>query len=100
MTADGDEIEPAVAPGAKIIGLQNGLGIEDQLRPRLPDHLHLIGGLCYVCLQRTEPGVIDDIAAGLVRLGYHSGPAESPGKRQAITRSAAVLSRPRRYRWK
>ena len=43
----------AASVGAKIIVLQNGLRIEDELRALLPDHLHLIGGLCYVCLQRT-----------------------------------------------
>lgn len=79
------------ATGAKIIVLQNGLGIEDELRPLLPDHLHLIGGLCYVCLQRTAPGVIDHIGAGLVRVGYHSGLARNLEERHAITRSAAAL---------
>jgi 2-dehydropantoate 2-reductase len=81
----------AASTGAKIIVLQNGLGIEDELRPLMPDHLHLIGGLCYVCLQRTTPGVIEHIGAGLVRLGYHSGPAENLEERQAMTRSAAAL---------
>jgi hypothetical protein len=67
------------ATGAKVIVLQNGLGIEDKLRPLLPDHPHLIGGLCYVCLQRTAPGVIDHIGAGLVRFSYHSGLARNLG---------------------
>jgi len=84
------------ATGAKIIVLQNGLGIEDELRPLLPDHLHLIGGLCYVCLQRTAPGLIDHIGAGLVRVGYHSGLARNLEERHAITRSAAALRKQRR----
>lgn len=67
-------ISAAAAPGAKVVLLQNGLNNETAMRPLLPDHLHLMGGLCYVSLFRTEPGHISHGANGLIDFGYHSGP--------------------------
>jgi 2-dehydropantoate 2-reductase len=84
-------IAKAAAPGARILVLQNGLGIEDQLRPLLPAHLHLIGGLCWVGVQRQAPGVIDHIALGHVHLGYHSGPANDLMLQLAILESGVSL---------
>lgn len=82
-------IAQAAAPGAKVVLLQNGLGVEDQLRPALPDDLHLLGGLCFICVNREAPGVIRHQALGAVNLGYHSGPAEDAG--QAIVEEGAAL---------
>jgi 2-dehydropantoate 2-reductase len=86
-------IVQAAAPGAKILVMQNGLGVEDQLRPLLPSSLHLIGGLCYVCALRKAPGVIEHVALGDIHLGYHSGPAHSPDEQQAILEAGAALFR-------
>lgn len=68
-------IVQAAAPGAKVVLLQNGLGVEDQLRPALRDDMHLLGGLCFICVHRQGPGDIRHQALGAVNLGYHSGPA-------------------------
>ncbi len=59
-------------PGARVVLLQNGLAVEEQLRPLLPDNLHLLGGLCFICTHRAAPGVIEHQALGAVNLGYHS----------------------------
>ena len=67
-------IVQAAAPGAKVLLLQNGLAVEEALRPLLPDSLHLLGGLCFICVHRAAPGVIEHQALGAVNLGYHSGP--------------------------
>ena len=84
-------ITRVAAPDAKIIVLQNGLGVEDQLRTMLPASLHLIGGLCFVATSRTAPGVIEHLAHGDVNLGYHSGPAATPDARQAIVEAGIKL---------
>ncbi len=84
-------IMKAAIPNAKVVVFQNGLGVEEQLRPLLPPSLHLIGGLCYVAVQRNEPGVVDHLAPGDVHLGYHSGPAENLQVRQAILEAMAAL---------
>lgn len=86
-------IAQAAAQGAKVLMLQNGLAVEDELRALLPDHLHLLGGLCFICVHRAEPGVIEHQAFGAVNIGYHSGPAQSAEERQAIVEEGAGLFR-------
>ena len=79
-------------PGARVVLLQNGLAVEEQLRPLLPDNLHLLGGLCFICTHRAAPGVIEHQALGAVNLGYHSGPAGA-GESLAIVEEGAELFR-------
>lgn len=71
-------IVQAAAPGAKVLLLQNGLDVEDELRVLLPGSMHLLGGLCFTCVHRSGPGQIEHQALGMVMIGYHSGPATSP----------------------
>ena len=39
--------------------LQNGLGVEETLRQVLPDDIHLLGGLCFICAHRSALGVVE-----------------------------------------
>ncbi|MED5490932.1 MAG: putative 2-dehydropantoate 2-reductase [Pseudomonadota bacterium] len=87
----GDIITRAGKPDAKVVLLQNGLSNEDQLRPFLPDTMHLIGGLCYVCLFREGPGLVKHQANGMVDLGYHSGPATTVEAQQVLLKEGAEL---------
>lgn len=84
-------INQAAASDCKVVLLQNGLGVEQQLRPQLTDNLHLLGGLCFICVNRQAPGVIRHQALGTVNLGYDSGPALSAAERQRITQEGAAL---------
>jgi len=84
-------IAKAAAADAKVVLLQNGLGVEEQLRSALPASLHLLGGLCFICVNRLSPGVIRHQALGAVNLGYHSGPADDGGA--AIVEEGAALFR-------
>ena len=90
-----DQLAPlivqAAAPGAKVVLLQNGLGVEEQLRPALRSDMHLLGGLCFICVNRQAPGVIRHQALGAVNLGYHSGPANDGGA--ALVNEGAELFR-------
>ncbi len=67
-----DQLAPllvqAAAPGAKVVLLQNGLGVEEQLRPALRSDMHLLGGLCFICVNREAPGLIRHQALGAVNL--------------------------------
>ena len=83
----------AAAPDAKVLMLQNGLGVEDELRGLLPDSLHLLGGLCLICVHRTGPGQITHQALGGVNIGYHSGPATAHEQQMAIVEQGAALFR-------
>ena len=84
-------ISQAAAPGAKVVLMQNGLAVEDELRPLLPDSLHLLGGLCYICAHRSAPGVVEHQALGSVNLGYHSGPASDADSRLQILEQGSAL---------
>jgi len=57
-----------------VVTLQNGLGNTEQLAGLfLPEQI--VGGLCFVCLNRLEPGVIHHMDYGLVVLGEFQRPA-------------------------
>ncbi|VXC20453.1 putative 2-dehydropantoate 2-reductase [Pseudomonas sp. 8AS] len=86
-------IAQVVAPGARVVLLQNGLAVEERLRPLLPNSVHLLGGLCFICANRAAPGVIEHQALGAVNLGYHSGPGGSEALGQAIAEEGAALFR-------
>lgn len=83
----------AAAANAKILVLQNGLDVEDSLRELLPDSLHVLGGLCFICVHRAGPGVITHQALGAVNVGYHSGPAGDEQARQTIVEEGVGLFR-------
>ncbi|WP_313025942.1 putative 2-dehydropantoate 2-reductase [Pseudomonas lopnurensis] len=84
-------IVQAAAPGCKVVLLQNGLAVEDALRPLLPATVHLLGGLCAICAHRSAPGVVEHQALGGVSLGYHSGPAQGETQRLALVNEAVEM---------
>ena len=83
----------AAKPDAKVLVLQNGLDVEDSLRELLPDSLHLLGGLCLICVHRDGPGQITHQALGAVNVGYHSGPAADDTARMALVEEGSGLFR-------
>lgn len=86
-------INQAAAKGARVVLLQNGLGMEDELRPLLDESLHLLGGLCYICVHRDNTGCIVHQSQGALSLGYHSGPASTEPAQQSIAQEGASLFR-------
>jgi 2-dehydropantoate 2-reductase len=83
----------AAAEGAKVVLLQNGLGAEQALRALLPESLHLLGGLCFICVSRSAPGVVEHQSQGMIHLGYHSGPAQTAEQQQQVAEQGASLFR-------
>ncbi|MBT5926540.1 MAG: 2-dehydropantoate 2-reductase [Verrucomicrobia bacterium] len=61
-----------VGPTTSILTLQNGLGNEEILAGLFPNS-HILGGLCFVCLNRTEPGRIRHMDHGLIVMGEFEG---------------------------
>ena len=61
-------LPPLVGAHTTVITLQNGLGNEEQLARLFPAE-QIMGGLCFVCLNRIAPGVIRHMAHGMVVLG-------------------------------
>jgi 2-dehydropantoate 2-reductase len=63
-------IPPLVGPRTMVVTLQNGLGNEAELARFFPPE-QILGGLCFVCLNRIAPGVIQHMAHGKVVLGEY-----------------------------
>ena len=61
-------LTPLVGSQTAILTLQNGLGNEELLA-QLFGSEKIMGGLCFVCLNRIEPGWIRHTAAGSVLMG-------------------------------
>ena len=66
---------PLVGPATAVLTLQNGLGNEEQLARLFPAR-QIMGGLCFVCLNRLEPGLIHHIDYGQVVIGEFQRPPE------------------------
>src|SRR4029077_4412063 len=64
-------LPPLVSKTTAVVTLQNGLGNEEQLAQLFPVE-QIMGGLCFVCLNRLEPGVIHHLDHGQVVLGEFS----------------------------
>ena len=67
-------LPPLVGPATAVITLQNGLGNTERLA-RLFAPEQILNGLCFVCLNRLEPGVIRHTDYGLIVLGEFQRPA-------------------------
>jgi len=61
-------IPPLLGPETALVTLQNGLGNEELLATQFGEQ-RVIGGLCFVCLNRVAPGVIEHYGHGTLSLG-------------------------------
>jgi 2-dehydropantoate 2-reductase len=61
-------LPPLVGPQTAVVTLQNGLGNAEQLARLFPPE-QILSGLCFVCLNRVEPGVIHHLKYGTIVLG-------------------------------
>ena len=67
-----DLLPPLIGPQTLLLTLQNGLGNEEFLAEHFGAE-RVLGGLCFVCLRKTAPGVIEHQGHGNVALGEFSG---------------------------
>jgi 2-dehydropantoate 2-reductase len=75
-------LPPLVGPGTAVLTLQNGLGNEEALAALFPAE-QILGGLCFVCLNRIRPGVVTHLAHGRISLGQHLRPPDDRTRRIA-----------------
>jgi 2-dehydropantoate 2-reductase len=61
-------IRPLLKNDTQILTLQNGLGNEERLAELFGPE-RILGGMCFVCINRLEPGVVHHIAEGTITLG-------------------------------
>jgi 2-dehydropantoate 2-reductase len=70
----GKLIPPLLKDDTILLTLQNGLGNEEFLATRFGAE-RVMGGLCFVCLNRIAPGVIEHYGHGTLSIGeYNRGP--------------------------
>ena len=67
-------IGPLIGPDTAIACLQNGLGNCEQLAALFGAD-QILAGLCFVCLNRTAPGVVEHQGFGRIVLGEFGRPA-------------------------
>lgn len=65
-------LPPLLHERTMLLTLQNGFGNEEFLAENF-GATRVLGGLCFVCLNRVEPGVIEHYDYGRVALGEYSG---------------------------
>lgn len=65
-------LPPLLKPDTMLLTLQNGFGNEQFLAQHFGAE-RVLGALCFVCLIRTEPGVIEQYGHGRIVLGEYSG---------------------------
>ncbi|MEA3207169.1 MAG: 2-dehydropantoate 2-reductase [Chthoniobacter sp.] len=65
-------IPPLLHEHTALLTLQNGLGNEEYLAQRWGAE-RVMGGLCFVCLNRTAPGVIEHLDHGTISIGEFTG---------------------------
>lgn len=63
-------LKPLVGPATAVLTLQNGLGNEALLAGLFGGE-KILGGLCFVCLNRVEPGVVQHVAHGAIVMGEY-----------------------------
>ncbi len=66
------ELLPKINPGGAVVLFQNGLNIEAEVSQQINSELTLVGGLCFVCVNRVTPGHIHHLEYGRVLLGIHN----------------------------
>jgi len=67
-------LPPLVGPHTALLTLQNGLGNDEQLARLFPP-AQVLGGHCFVCLNRLAPGTIRHLDHGQIVIGEFARPA-------------------------
>lgn len=68
-------LPPLLGPRTRLLTLQNGLGNDDLLAAKFGPE-RVMGGLCFVCINRADDGVIHHLGEGNISLGNHGRPAD------------------------
>ena len=69
-------IRPLLGPESLLLTLQNGMGNVEAFASLLASD-RLVAGLCFVCINRTAPGVVENSLPGNVRMAAATGPANA-----------------------
>ncbi len=85
-----DLLGPLLQEGTAVLTLQNGLGNEAFLARHVGAG-RVMGGLCFICLNRVGPGTVRNYFPGNLTLGeYRGGPGERIAALVAAFREAGI----------
>lgn len=90
--ASAAEVAVAIArrhPGAALLVLQNGLGVEAAVGA--PAGTPVLGGMAFVCSQRVGPGRIEHLDFGAVSVGEHRTDGTAAGVTPIVAAAVADL---------
>ena len=76
-------MSPLVGPSTSLLTLQNGMGNVENLQDLFGQDREVIGGLCFTCINRTAPGVIESLLSGYVQFGQLAGGLTGRGNQVA-----------------
>ena len=99
-----DLIPPLLHDHTALLTLQNGLGNEAFLAQRFGKE-RVLGGLCFICLNRTAPGEVANLHKGSLNIGSHLGDGDQrPAALAKAFQDAGVKARAvpdlREARWR
>jgi 2-dehydropantoate 2-reductase len=81
-------LTPLLGPATVVVTLQNGMGNVEALAKLLPVE-RIVAGLCFVCINRLAPAVIDTTLAGYVRMAAATGPINAAVETSVATFAGA-----------
>ena len=76
-------MSPLVGSDTSLLTLQNGMGNVENLQDLFGHDRDVIGGLCFTCINRTAPGVIESLLPGYVQFGQLGGGLTDRGNQVA-----------------
>jgi 2-dehydropantoate 2-reductase len=83
-------LPPLIGENTTLLTLQNGLGNEEFLAARWTTE-RVIGALCFVCINRTAPGVIHHLDHGTISIGEFRRPVSERVEAVAAAFNAATV---------
>ena len=69
----GEVLSPLVDTNTSLLTLQNGMGNVERLVELFGNRRTIVGGLCFTCINRTSPTVVESIFPGYVQFGQVRG---------------------------
>lgn len=81
-------LPPVLKPHGVVLVLQNGLGVEADVAAIVGDQ-RVMGGLCFLCANKTGPGQIHHLDYGKITLAEYGANARSHGTSERMRQIAA-----------
>lgn len=70
----GEILAPLVGEDTGLLTLQNGMGNVENLAGCFGNQRTILAGLCFTCINRTEPNRIESLLPGYVQFGQYGSP--------------------------